>query len=331
MDTNKRRQLLTIPGALLLAPVVGIAQQSGKIARVGWVIFSPGAEASPRASSLEGFRVGLRERGWIEGRNILLDVRAGDRGDVPAIAKEFARNRTDVIFADGAMVTGLRAQTSETPIVFTMSGDPLEAKWVATLARPGGNVTGMSSFSLELEGKRLELLKEIRPGLGRVAVLANERHPGYQSQLEAAQVAARQLGLTLQLAPVRAAGDFEAAFAAIAQGGAEAIVVFSDSLVNSAANAKAIADFAERRRIPSISAWPSFAEAGNVMSYGPNEREFFQRASAYIDSILRGTKPADLPVEFPTRFALTVNQKTARAMGLTIPQSILLRADQVID
>lgn len=315
---------------LALAPAA-MAQQTGKIARVGWANFSPGAEAPPRASALEGFRAGLRDWGWVEDKNIVLDVRSGDRSDTPAMAKAFVGSKTDVIYADGAMVNGLKSHAGQTPIVFTMSGDPIEAKWVATLARPGGNVTGMSSLALELEAKRLELLKEIKPGLARVAVLGNERHPGYQSQLNAAQAAGQQLGLTLQLVPVRSAGDFQAAFGAMERGGAEAILVFSDSLVNLSPNAKAIAEFAERRRIASVSAWPSFVEDGNLLSYGPNEREFFRRVAAYIDRILRGAKPADLPVELPARFELTLNQKTARALGLTIPRSILLRAERVIE
>jgi putative ABC transport system substrate-binding protein len=274
-------------------------------------------------------RAGLRQWGWIEGKNMVLDVRSGDRGNAAAIAKEFVASKTDVIFADGAMVNGLKSNSGETPIVFTMSGDPVEAKWVATFARPGGTVTGMTSLALELEAKRLELLKAIRPAIARVAVLANELHPGYQSQLKAAQTPAQQLGLTLQTVPVRAAKDFEAAFGAMAQGGAEAVLVFSDTLVSHFA--KAIAEFSIRRRIPSISAWSSFVEAGNLMSYGPNEREFFHRAASYIDRILRGAKPADLPIELPTRFDLTISQKTARTLGLTIPRSILLRAERIIE
>lgn len=329
---SARHRLLSIATCVVLAaPVSVAAQQAGKVARVGWVTFSPGAEVPPRASALEGFRAGLRERGWIEGKNIVLDIRASDRGDAPAYAKQFVASKTDVIFADGAMVNGLKTQAGETPIVFTMSGDPIEAKWVATLARPGGNLTGMSTLQLELEAKRIELMRELKPGLKRVALFGNELHPGYKAQLAASQAAAQQLGLALQLAPVRKAEDFDAAFEAMVHAGVDAILVFSDSLVNLPANAKAIAQFSERRRIVSISAWPSFAEAGNLLSYGPNEREFFQRAAAYIDRILRGAKPADLPVEFPARLELTVNQKAARTIGLRIPQSILLRADRVIE
>src|SRR5688572_1598683 len=190
-----RRRLLTIAACVVVAaPVSVAAQQAGKIARVGWVSFSPGAESPARASAIEGFRVGLRERGWIEGKNIVLDIRAGDRTDAPAFAKEFVASKTDVIFTDGAMVNGLKTQSGETPIVFTMSGDPIEAKWVATLARPGGNMTGMSTLQLELEAKRMELMREIKPGLKRIALFGNELHPGYKAQLAASQAAAQQFG-----------------------------------------------------------------------------------------------------------------------------------------
>lgn len=328
---NLRRALgLCITSVLFAAPGAAVAQQPGKVARVGWVILGAKAEASPRPAALVGIRAGLQERGWVEGKNIVIDVRAGDRADAPVIAKECISSKTDVIFADGAMVNGLKAHSGLIPIVFTMSGDPLEAKWVQTLARPGGNVTGMSSLQLELEAKRLELLKELRPGTKRVALFGNNRHPGYAAQHAAASEAAARLGLTLLSTPVQTAGDFQAAFAAMTDGRADAILVFSDSLVNDPANAKAIADYAARRRIVATSAWPSFAEAGNVLTYGPNEREFFQRAAAYIDKILRGANPADIPVEFPARLELTINQKSASAAGLKIPSSLLLRADRVI-
>ena len=326
-----RLMVLVVIGALPAAPVLAQVQQIGRTARVGWVILGVDAQARPRVSALEGFRDGLRQSGWIEGRNILIDLRAGDRSDAPAIAKDFISSKTDVIFADGAMVDGLKSYVGETPIVFTMSGDPIEAKWVSSLARPGGSVTGMSALQLELEAKRLELLKEIQPGISRVVLFGNERHPGYKAQLAASEAAARQLGLTLHVVPVRTADDFGAAFKAMKNWGAEAILVYSDSLVNLEQNAKAIAEFAARNRIATVSAWPGFVEAGNLLSYGPNEREFFQRAAAYIDRILRGARPADLPVEFPARLELVVNRNTARVLGLTIPQSVLRRADRVIE
>jgi putative ABC transport system substrate-binding protein len=187
----------------------------------------------------------------------------------------------------------------------------------------------LTSLALEFEGKRLELLKEIAPRITRVAVLFNERHPGAGPQSAAAQAAAKQLGLSLQLVPVRAPADFDAAFEAMTREGAEAILTFPDGLIHR--QAKVIAEFAGRRRIPSIGGWSIFVEAGNLLSYGPNEREFYRRAAAYVDRILRGAKPADLPVELPTRFELIVNQVTARALGLTMPRSILVRADRVIE
>jgi len=327
---NTRDLLVTLLSCsiLVLAPAA-LAQQTDKIARVGWVDVSYDSKATPRADQLDGFRAGLRERGWVEGKNLVLDFRVGDGSKAGEFAIELVRNKSDVIFASGPMVRGVMAQAGATPIVFGMTGDPVEAKLVATLARPGGNLTGLTSLALEFEGKRLELLKEMAPRITRVAVLANERHPGYGSQLRAAQTAAKQLGLSLQLVPVRAPGDFDAAFEAMTREGAEAILTFPDGLIHR--QAKLIAEFAGRRRIPSIGGWSIFVEAGNLLSFGPNEREFYRRAVAYIDRILRGAKPADLPVELPTRFELIVNQATAKALGMTIPPSIRVRADRMIE
>jgi len=330
MSRTRRRLCIATGSALLGVPFLVRGQHKIAMARVGWVVFTSDPKFGPRESAIEGFRTGLRERGWIEGNNLMLDLRLGDRAQAPAIAKTLVEQGVDVIYADGAMVNGIKSQAGQTPIVFTMSGDPVEAKWVATFARPAGSVTGMTSLHLELEPKRLQFLQEIKPGLNRVAVLAHEAHPGYQSQLGASQAAAQQLGLKLQPVPIRAAADLERAFAAMNQGGAEAIVVFSDTLVNIPTNAKAIAQYALQRRVPSVSAWPSFVEAGNLLSYGPHEREFYRRVASYVDRILRGSKPADLPIELPTRFELTVNRTTAKAIGLALPQTLLLRADRVL-
>ena len=331
MRPTRRSFCVAVGSALFGIPAPGSTQQTTGVARVGWVTFSPDPKVGPRQSAIEGFRTGLRERGWAEGKNLVLDFRVGDRSEAAAIAKAFVDQGANVIYADGAMVNGLKSQAGQTPIVFTMSGDPVEAKWVASFARPGGTVTGMTSLHLELEPKRLELLREIKPGLERVAAFANELHPGYRSQLRASQAAAEQWGLKLQPVPVRGSGDFDQAFAAIRQGGAEAIIVFSDSLTNLHDNAKRIAEFAKQNGLASVSAWPSFVEAGNLLSYGPNEREFFHRVASYVDRILRGAKPAELPVELPARFELTVNRITAKAIGLAIPRSVLLRADRVIE
>lgn len=305
------------------------AQQAGKIARVGWVDASYDSKTLPRPGQLGGLVAGLRERGWVEGKNLVMDVRIGDGNKAAEFAIDLVRNKTDVIFVSGPMVRGVSARAGPTPIVFGITGDPVEMKFVATLARPGGNLTGLTSLALDLEAKRLELLKEIAPQIKRVAVLANVLHPGFNSQLKAAQVAAQQLGLSLQIVPVRAPADFDAAFEAMTRERAEAIVAFPDGLIHR--QAKMIAEYAVRSRIPSISGWLYFVEAGNLVSYGPSEYEFYRRAAAYVDRILRGARPADLPVELPTRFELMVNKTTAKALGLALPSSVLVRAEKIVE
>ena len=328
MTLARRAILATLGLALAAGPAALAAQQAERIARVGWVSSGPAAGGSPRTVHLESFRAGLRERGWIEGRNLVLDVQIGERAQAAAFAKGLVERRAEVILATGPMFVGVRSQAGSTPIVFAMTGDPVEAKWVETLAHPGGTATGVSALALELEAKRLEILKELRPGLGRIAILANELHPGYRSQVRAAQEAAQRLGLTLHSVSVRIPGDFEAAFTTIVQSGAEAILTFPDALTEG--QAKAIAAFAAKRRLPSMGGFASFVEEGNLIAYGPNEREFYSRAAHYVDRILRGAKPADLPVELPSRFELTVSERTAGTLGLAVPKSILLRADSLI-
>jgi putative ABC transport system substrate-binding protein len=213
-------------------------------------------------------------------------------------------------------------------MVFGINGDPVEAGLVASLARPGGNLTGITALTLSLTGKRLEMLKEARPGLVRVAALANASHPGVQAELRESRAAAARLGLALQYVPVSSAKDFDAAFAAIAAEGAQALLAFPDTLMN--AQARVIADFALQRRLPTVSGWAEFTQAGNLMSYGPNLHAFYRHLAGPVDKLLRGAKPADLPVEQPTQFELVINLKTAKALGLAIPPSLLLRADEVI-
>lgn len=313
---------------LATAPHV-LGQQPGRMAKVGWVDVSYDAKASPRPNQLQGFVAGLSELGWVQGKNLVLDVRIGDGSKAAEYASELARLNTDVVFASGPMLRGVRAQVGTMPIVFGMTGDPVEMNFIATLARPGGNLTGLTALALEFEGKRLELLKEISPRIKRVAVLANEMHPGYGAQLMAAEMAAKQLQLSLQILPVKSPGDFDAAFEAMTREGAEAIHTFPDGLIHR--QARLISEYAARRRMPTIGGWPYFVEAGNLISYGPSEYEFYRRAAAYVDRILRGAKPADLPVELPTKYELIVNKSTAKALGLTLPNSLLLRADRIFE
>jgi len=324
-----RRRFLCISAAGALAgPLAAGAQQPGKTARVGWVAGHPGA--LPTVSSLEAFRSGMRDRGWVDGKNLIIEARWGDRDHARELAAELVRSNVNVLVAQGPMVWGVRAEAGSTPVVFAFSGDPVEAKLVTSLARPGGTVTGLTLLAFELVGKRLEILKEAFPGLVRIAILANVAHPGEQTELRASQAAARKLGLTVQYVPVRTARDFDAAFDAIVRERAEAIVAFPDALMMN--QAKSIAEFAARHGIPTISGWPEFTVAGNLLSYGPHLEESWRTVIAgYVDRILRGTPPGDLPVEQPTKFELVINLKTARALGLTIPPSLLLRADHVIE
>lgn len=315
--------------AVLLPPLAAPAQQSGKTARVGWLGDRPWPVATRTA--LETFRQGMRERGWTEGQNLGLEVRwsDGDRALARVQAGELVRTGADVIVAQGPMAVVARGEMPSTPIVFGFSGDPIEAKLVASMRHPGGNLTGITALSLELVGKRMALLKEALPRLTRVAVLANPGHPGVEAERRESEAAARRLGMTVQFLTCRSPAEIEAAFEAMARERAEAIVVFPDAFVNR--NAPLIAEFAARRRIPAISGWAEFVEAGNLMSYGPNLRDFWHQAAMYVDRILRGARPADLPVLQPTKFEMAVNLKVARALGITIPPAVLARADQVID
>jgi putative tryptophan/tyrosine transport system substrate-binding protein len=324
----KRRIFLgVIAGGFLAAPLAAEAQSAGKTARVGWLALGP--NAGPAAVFFDAFREGLRERGWIDGRNLVIEARWGDRDQARDQAAELVQWKPDVLVTQGPMVFGAQAVTGPIPVVFGFSGDPVEGKLVASLARPGGSLTGISLMQFELIGKRLEVLKEAVPGVTRVALLANTGHPGVREELARSQAAARRLGFTVQYVPVAAVRDFDGAFEAMARERAEAIVVFPDGFMMS--QAPAIADFAARRRIAAISGWAEFAAAGNLLSYGPDLREAWRGVAAYVDKILRGARPADLPVEQPTKFELVINLKTAKALGLTIPPSLLQRVDQVIE
>jgi putative tryptophan/tyrosine transport system substrate-binding protein len=310
--------------ALLVAPVAAPAQ-AGKTAKLGWIALSPG----PTPGQAQVLRSGLRERGWTEGQNLVIETRWGDRDRARELAAELVRLKVDAIVTQGPMVYAAKAETQSIPVVFGFSGDPVEAKLVTSIARPGGNLTGVSFLSLELVGKRLELLREMLPRLTRVAILANPEHPGEPAELRESELAAARLGVKVQYLPVRRATDFDDAFREIERKGADAIVAFPDLVIMG--QSKTIAEFATRRRIPTVSGWGAFAAAGNLMTYGPNLDEAYRLIAVYVDRILRGANPADLPVERPTRFELVINLRTAKTLGLTIPPSVLARADAVIE
>jgi putative tryptophan/tyrosine transport system substrate-binding protein len=294
--------------------------------RIGWLAGSVGPLPTP--AYLEALRDGLRERGWDEGRNLTVEIRWGDRDSAARLTAELLRLRPQVLVAQGAMVLGARTVDSTVPIIFGFSGDPVEAGLVNSFARPGGRLTGIAMQSLELVGKRLEVLKELMPQLSRVAIVANPAHPGEQLELRASRAAAMRLGLAVQYLPVSSARDFELAFPALLRERAEAIVAFPDALVMS--QAKVIAAFSLMHRMPAVSGWSEFADEGNLLTYGPNLRSTWKQAAGVVDRVLRGARPADLPVEQPATFELVVNQRAADALGIAVAPAVAMRVDRVV-
>jgi putative ABC transport system substrate-binding protein len=327
MGQVRRRQFLFASTALLVAPIVE-AQQRDSPVRIGWIAI--GTPTSRTSLFLDAVKLGLRELGYVEGRNLVIEARWVDGYEqVFERTADLMRARVEIIVAQGQTIHKVKEVVGgRIPIVFGFSGDPVEAGFVASLSRPGGNLSGVSYMTFELVGKRIELLREVLPGVSRVAILANPLHPGESRELSSSQAAARQLGIALQYLPVRSGKDVEAAFEAMTRERAEAITAFPDALIM--LQRKAIADYSMRRRIPAVSGWADFARDGNLMTYGPNLSDSWRRVASYVDKILKGAKPSDLPVEQPTKFELVINMKTARAIGVTVPQSVLLRADELI-
>ncbi|MBI4488358.1 MAG: ABC transporter substrate-binding protein [Deltaproteobacteria bacterium] len=314
---------------ILLVVCVGIveAQQQKKVPRIGLLTLTPPSSLAPR---IKAFREALRQLGYVEGQNMTIEYRhAEGKGDrLSGLVAELVREKVDIILTMGPGAREAKRATSVVPIVFWFSGDPVEAGLIQSLARPGGNVTGMTFLAYELVGKRLELLKEAVPWVSRVAVLANPAHPGEQRELRETQTTARALGTTLQYVQVRDTADFDGAFDAMIKEKANALLVFPDGFTN--AHREQIAAFATKQRLPSMFGWKEYVEAGGLMAYGPDLNESVKRIAVYIDKILKGTKPADLPVEQPTKFEFVINLKTAKQIGLTIPPNVLARADRVI-
>jgi putative ABC transport system substrate-binding protein len=311
----------------VLTPLAAAGQQAAKVARIGLL-----RTGSPPDPALDAFKEGLRELGYVEGQNVVLHVRfAGGRLDrLPALAAELVLRDVDVVVTGGeAAIQAARVATRTIPIVMGASNDPVGAGLVESLARPGGNITGSTILAPELSRKRLGLLKEIGPGIVRVAVLSDPTSPGIGRDLEETQSAARALGFRLHVWTVRAPKDLDEAFAGMRRERAEAVMVLADPVFT--ASRVRIVKLVAAARLPSIYYWKDFVDAGGLMSYGPSLQGLYRRAATYVDKILKGAKPGDLPVEQPTKFELVINLKTAKAVGLTLPQSLLLRADQVIE
>ena len=325
---GRREFVATLGGAAAAWPLTARAQQQPKLPTIG---FLGGATPAAQGQWAAAFVQRLRELGWIEGRTVAIEYRwAEGRSERAAeIAAEFARRKVDVIVTSGtALIEAAKQATSVIPIVFAAAGDPVGTGLVASLARPGGNVTGLSLQQTETTGKRLELLREVVPGLGRLAILANVGNPAVVLDMREVQATARTLGLETITLEIHRGDDIVPAFEAL-NGRAEALYVVVDALVNT--HRIRVNTLALAARLPTMHTFREGVEAGGLMSYGTNFPDLFRRAADYVDKILRGTKPADIPVEQPTKFDLVINLTTAKALGLKIPESFLARADEVIE
>ena len=324
----RRREFNTfIGGAAVVWPLVVRAQQGTKLPTIGYL---GSARLATESERIAAFVQRLHDLGWIEGRTTVIDYRwaEGRTERYAEIAAEFVRLKVDVIVTVGGAVAAAKQATATIPIVFAYAGDPVGSGMVASLAKPGGNVTGLSVQSTDLAGKRLEILREIFPDVRRLAIIGNVEYAATVLEMGEAQVAARTLGLEVVKSEIRRAEDIAPAFEAL-KGAAEALYVCPDATMN--ANHARVNTLALGARLPTMHGVREYVEAGGLMSYGPSLPDLYRRAAEYVDKILRGAKPADLPVEQPTKFDLIINLVTARALGLEVPATLLARADEVIE
>ena len=325
---ERRRFIEVIAGGLLAAPLAAEGQQAGKVYRIGVLETAP---MVLNAANLDAFRQGLRELGYVEGQNLVIEYRSADgRADrFPDLANELVRLKVDLIVARGTpAVTAAKNATRTIPIVMTASGDPVGRGVVSGLARPGANVTGLTSLSSDLYAKRVQLLKETIPRIRRIAVLFEMGNSASANSWPAVQQAAQSMGLRAQLLDVRKAEDLQPAFEAAITQRADALLVGFGTVMQS--NVERVVDLAAKRRLPSMYPSREFVDGGGLMAYAVHFPDLYRRAATYVDKILKGAKPGDLPVEQSTKFELVINLKTAKALGLTIPPALLGRADEVI-
>ena len=324
----KRRDFLT--SAITIAGMPGIlrAQSPPRAARIGWLTAQNESSLTPYLAAM---RTGFADIGYIEGRNLTIEYRfANDVLErVPELAAELVKLPVDLIIAQGSAVSEISKLGLKIPVVFIFSADPVSAGLADSLARPRGNMTGLTFMAAELNGKRLEILRDINPDLRRVAIVANSEHRGVHLERANSEEVGRRLGLTIRYYPTPSREKLDEAFAAMAAEPPQAISLFSDGFA--VQNRQRIIDFAITQRAPVIAAWPIFARSGAICSYGPRLSGSYRRLADYVDRILKGAKPADLPIEQPTTFETVVNQRTAKTLGLTIPASLLVSADEVID
>ena len=323
---NRRAFIAVIAGSVLASARSVAAQPKGRVYRVGFLF--PGSPGL----GIAAFEPAIRSLGWVPGQNVILEQRYahGDLSRLPALAAELVGLKVDVILVSSLAIPAARAATRTIPTIMAFAvDDPVEEGWAASLARPGGNLTGVTLHAPELAGKRLELLKGVLPGMRRVGVLAWPR-PGGLGQVRAAEAAARSLSLQVHVVEGQETAQYDGAVETLKRDGGDALLVLSSSTFF--AERRRIADLAIKHRLPLVAPFREVAESGGLMAYGPNIVELWkQRVPVYVDRILKGAKPGDLPIEQPTKYELVVNLKTAKTLGLTIPQSLLLRADQVIE
>jgi putative ABC transport system substrate-binding protein len=322
----RRREFITLFGSAAIWPFAARAQQSARIPRLGVLLYSTPQE-DPQTKA---FQQGLRDLGYIDGQNISIEYRyaEGNAERLPDLAADLVRLKPDVLFPIGGDVAPFVSKATQTiPIVFVMSADPLQLGLVASLARPGGNATGFTFLQDELASKRLELLKEVAPRISRVAFLSNPDHP--DNELRVAQRTATALGVHLQPIEMRGPHDLDGALQAVTKATVDALYVVASR--QTVASIPRIVNYATKNELPLAGGWGAWAQAGGLLSYGPNVGEVVRNAATYVDKIFKGSKPGDLPVQRPTRFELLINLRSARALGLSIPESFLLRADKVIE
>ena len=329
----RRREFMVIGGGAVLASrLPAQAQVAERIPRVGWIILgSPAGGFADIFSYYDSFRAGLFDLGYVEGKNINLIARSalGVPEALPGLVDELVRENVSAIVSPGPAIRVVRENVKSIPVVFAFSGDPVAAGFVDTLAHGKENLTGLSYMAVELNGKRLDLMKEILPGASRVTLLTNPIHPGEHLEVAESQRVAAALGMSLQYLQVRTPAEFDAAFRAMNDNNTQGIVAVPDNLIM--LQRTRLAEFAKEKRIPVISGWSEFAESGGLLTYGPNSRKFFRRLGWYVQKIVAGAKPAEIPIEQPTTFELVINLNTAKSIGLTIPPTLLGRADAVIE
>jgi putative ABC transport system substrate-binding protein len=323
-----RRAFLAFAASGVLLPRIARAQNNARTIRIGWLTAQREASLTPYLAAM---RQGFNELGYVEGQNLQIDYRFGDDQLERAseLGAELVKSGVELIVAQGAAVSEIAKQPLPVPIVYIFSGDPMAAGFADSLARPRGNMTGVTLMAAELNSKRLEILRDIVPGLRRVAIIANPEHHGVNLERATSEETGQRLGIDVRYYPTPSVSQLNAALASIKSDPVQAVSIFSDGFA--VQNRKAIIDFAEEQRVPAIAAWSIFARSGAICSYGPLQSEQYRRLASYVDRIAKGAKPSDLPIQRPSKFETVINMKTAKSLGLSIPPGLLASADELIE